>query len=102
VLSRNRASSRTGTWQHDRRVCIKRGFDPCSLLRLLVAGKAQADAAAAAGVKVFVFSTLEDVDKRSKVQPEPVSEPTQHLALAHTCIWPRRASGPDCHRHPHQ
>ena len=27
-----------------------------------------ADAAAAAGVKVFVFNTLEDADKRSKVR----------------------------------
>ena len=30
------------------------------------AGKMMADAAAAAGVKVFVFSTLEDVEKRTK------------------------------------
>ena len=30
------------------------------------AGKAMADAAAAAGVKVFVFSALEDAEKRSK------------------------------------
>ena len=29
-------------------------------------GKIMADAAAAAGVKVFVFSTLEDADKRCK------------------------------------
>ena len=33
------------------------------------AGKLMADAAAAAGVKVFVFSTLENVDKRSEVRP---------------------------------
>ena len=31
------------------------------------AGKAQADAAAGCEVKVFVFSTLEDVDRRSQV-----------------------------------
>ena len=34
----------------------------------VLTGKAQADAAAECKVKVFVFSTLEDVDKRSKAR----------------------------------
>lgn len=52
-------------------------------------GKAQADAAAACKVKVFVFSTLEDVDRRSKAsQALPCSltrsllQSTRHLHSA--------------------
>ena len=44
-------------------------FESCA--GCAAAGKAQADAAAVAGVKVLVFSTLEDVDKRSNVRPAP-------------------------------
>jgi len=34
----------------------------------LPAGKARADAAAAAGVKVFIFSTLEEIEHRVQVR----------------------------------
>ncbi len=35
-------------------------------MEVVNAGKLMADAAAAAGVEVFVFSTLDDVEKRSE------------------------------------
>ena len=44
------------------------------------AGKAQADAAAGCKVKVFVFSTLEDVDKRSQVRGRPAQRFVEHVA----------------------
>ena len=42
----------------------------------LCAGQLVADTAAAAGVKVFVFSTLEDVEKRSKVRSSELHKTT--------------------------
>ena len=40
---------------------------PTEVGSVCCAGKLQADAAAAAGVKVFVFSTLENVEERTQV-----------------------------------
>ena len=65
-----------------------RGSDPRPVPGLPMVGKAQADAAAAAGVKMFVFSTLEDVDERSKVHAEPescVSSQVATRALPYCC-----------------
>ena len=42
-----------------------------------------ADTAAAAGVKVFVFSTLEDVEKRSKVLRQCCARATGRLSALH-------------------
>ncbi len=39
------------------------------------AGKLQADAAAAAGVKVFVYSTAEDIHRRTDVSPRSCRDP---------------------------
>ena len=50
------------------------------------AGKAQADAAAGCKVKVFVFSTLEDVDKRSKVRVGP-SHSGRYAAFGQAGAW---------------
>ena len=57
------------------------------------AGKLQVDAAAAAGVKVFQFSTQEDVEKRTKVsmlplcmQTKPCIAPAPHATVCWSSV----------------
>ena len=58
----------------------------------LCAGQLVADTAAAAGVKVFVFSTLEDVEKRSKVRSSELHKTTEVTLTLHRCEEERVAS----------
>jgi hypothetical protein len=74
ALTSVRCGTNTGT------DCVGINLSPCTILQKMTSkqiqtgllcaptGKLQADAAAAAGVKVFVFSILEDVNTRTEVR----------------------------------